>query len=106
MYTEGMPVVVAKRGSVDCLDPQIKGLNYLGNILAKMEAIDAGVLSDHAEHPRRRGRTAEGQHLRGPRRSNPTPDLSAGMLSRITRFVMTDVAGVGVACRRVQSHTG
>ncbi len=43
-YNEGMRVVVAKRPKtpVACLDPRIKSLNYLNNILAKVEAIEAG----------------------------------------------------------------
>ncbi len=43
-YREGMRVVVARRPKtpVACLDPKIKTLNYLNNILAKVEAIDAG----------------------------------------------------------------
>ena len=43
-YSKGMRVVVAKRPKtpVACLDPKIKSLNYLNNILAKVEAIDAG----------------------------------------------------------------
>ncbi len=43
-YRTGMKVVVANRPKtpVACLDPRIKSLNYLNNILAKMEAIDAG----------------------------------------------------------------
>lgn len=43
-YRSGMKVVVAKRPktAVECLDPRIKSLNYLNNILAKCEAIDAG----------------------------------------------------------------
>lgn len=46
MYTEGMKVIVAKRPRTPtvCLSPQLKSLNYLNNILAKVEAIDAGVL--------------------------------------------------------------
>ncbi|TVQ33145.1 MAG: branched-chain-amino-acid transaminase [Phycisphaeraceae bacterium] len=46
MYEQGMAVVVAKRPRipVECLDPRIKSMNYLNNILAKIEAIDAGVL--------------------------------------------------------------
>lgn len=44
MYDEGMRVVVANRPKtpVACLDPRIKSLNYLNNILAKCEAIDYG----------------------------------------------------------------
>ena len=46
LYDEGMQIIVAKRPRVprECLDPQIKSLNYLNNILAKIEAIDADVL--------------------------------------------------------------
>lgn len=43
-YEAGMRVVVALRPKtpVSCLDPRIKSLNYLNNILAKCEAIDFG----------------------------------------------------------------
>lgn len=43
-YETGMRVVVAKRPKTPrvCLDPRIKSLNYLNNILAKVEAIEAG----------------------------------------------------------------
>ena len=46
LYEQGMHVIVAKRPRIPipCLDPRIKSLNYLNNILAKIEAIDAGVL--------------------------------------------------------------
>jgi len=46
LYREGMKVIVAERPRIpiECLDPAIKSLNYLNNILAKIEAIDAGVL--------------------------------------------------------------
>ncbi|MFG0306222.1 MAG: branched-chain-amino-acid transaminase [Phycisphaerales bacterium JB040] len=41
MYQKGMRVVVANRPRIPiaCLDPRIKSLNYLNNILAKCEAI-------------------------------------------------------------------
>jgi branched-chain amino acid aminotransferase len=43
-YETGMRVVVARRPKTprDCLDPRIKSLNYLNNILAKVEAIEQG----------------------------------------------------------------
>ena len=46
MYEKGMKVIVAKRPRVPvrCLDPRIKSLNYLNNILAKIEALDEGLL--------------------------------------------------------------
>ncbi|MDX2119055.1 MAG: branched-chain-amino-acid transaminase [Planctomycetota bacterium] len=44
MYENGMRVIVANRPKtpIPCLDPRIKSLNYLNNILAKCEAIDHG----------------------------------------------------------------
>src|SRR5690606_17062543 len=46
MYRDGMRVVVAERRKVpvESLDPRIKSLNYLSNILAKVEAIKVGCL--------------------------------------------------------------
>jgi branched-chain amino acid aminotransferase len=43
-YENGMRIIVAKRPKTprECLDPRIKSLNYLNNILAKMEAIEQG----------------------------------------------------------------
>ncbi len=45
MYTKGMPIVTAaqRRNKATIVDPQVKSLNYLNNILAKMEANRAGV---------------------------------------------------------------
>ncbi|MDF1870564.1 MAG: aminotransferase class IV, partial [Phycisphaerales bacterium] len=44
MYEKGMRVVVANRPKtpIECLDPRIKTLNYLNNIMAKCEAIHLG----------------------------------------------------------------
>jgi branched-chain amino acid aminotransferase len=45
MYENGMPIITASviRNHPNALSPRIKSLNYLNNILAKIEAIDAGV---------------------------------------------------------------
>ena len=45
MYRDGMAIVTAStiRNHPNSLSPKIKSLNYLNNILAKWEAIDAGV---------------------------------------------------------------
>jgi len=44
MYKSGIPVITAqqRRNNPTILDPQIKSLNYLNNILAKIEANHAG----------------------------------------------------------------
>ena len=46
MYDKGMKIVTAAtiRNHPNALSPRIKSLNYLNNILAKLEAIDAGCL--------------------------------------------------------------
>jgi branched-chain amino acid aminotransferase len=45
MYEKGMAVITASviRNHPNALSPRIKSLNYLNNILAKIEAVDAGV---------------------------------------------------------------
>ncbi|MFN4245932.1 MAG: branched-chain-amino-acid transaminase [Brevinematia bacterium] len=45
IYTNGMSVIVAStvRNSLNSLPPMIKSLNYLNNILAKIEAVNANV---------------------------------------------------------------
>ncbi|MHC4294991.1 MAG: branched-chain-amino-acid transaminase [Planctomycetota bacterium] len=45
MYQKGMSVIIARtiRTSPRMLKPSIKSLNYLNNIIAKIEAVDAGV---------------------------------------------------------------
>ncbi len=45
LYNNGMPITIAKtrRNHPSALNPSIKSLNYLNNILARIEAIAAGV---------------------------------------------------------------
>lgn len=46
LYAEGIPIITAatRRLSGRIFDPRIKTLNYLNNIMAKIEAVDAGCL--------------------------------------------------------------
>ncbi|HXE72766.1 MAG TPA: branched-chain-amino-acid transaminase [Candidatus Nitrosotenuis sp.] len=43
-YEKGLKLIVAstRKVPVDCLNPRVKSMNYLNNILAKIEAIQAG----------------------------------------------------------------
>ncbi|MFH1878478.1 MAG: branched-chain-amino-acid transaminase [Candidatus Omnitrophota bacterium] len=43
-YESGLSIIIAntRRNPPEALDPQVKSLNYLNNILGKIEAIDAG----------------------------------------------------------------
>jgi branched-chain amino acid aminotransferase len=96
MYENGMPVIVAKRPRIpiECLDPSIKSLNYLNNILAKVEAIEAGV--HEAIMLNTEGNVSEctGDNIFFIRGSRVvTPPVSAGILNGVTRlFVMNEVA--------------
>ena len=96
MYENGMPVIVAKRPRIpiECLDPSVKSLNYLNNILAKVEAIEAGV--HEAIMLNLDGEVAEctGDNIFFIRGSRiVTPPVSAGILNGVTRlFVMNEIA--------------
>lgn len=96
LYDEGMDVVVAKRPRIpiECLDPGIKSLNYLNNILAKVEAIDKGVLE--AVMLNIEGYVAEctGDNIFIVKDGDVyTPPTESGILHGITRrFVIDEIA--------------
>lgn len=102
-YEAGMRVVVANRPKtpVACLDPRIKSLNYLNNILAKCEAIDHGC--DECIMLNADGYVTEGSGdnifvVKGG--VIYTPPSSAGILEGVTRkFVATELAPMlGLKC--------
>jgi branched-chain amino acid aminotransferase len=94
-YDEGIRLITSsvRRIPMECLDPRIKSLNYLNNILAKLEAKQAGV--PEALMLNHHGRVAEctadnifcvkGGVLK-------TPDLHQGALGGITRRAVIDLA--------------
>jgi branched-chain amino acid aminotransferase len=96
LYASGMPVIIAEhpRMPMDCIDPAIKSCNYLNNILAKIEAVDAGVLE--AVMLNAAGDVAEctGDNIFVIKDGViTTPPTAAGILHGITRrFVMEEVA--------------
>ncbi len=95
MYEQGMPVIVSSvvRNHPNSISPRIKSLNYLNNILAKLEALDAGVheaiMLNHA------GGVAEatGDNVFIVREGQlQTPPTSAGILEGITRATVIRLA--------------
>lgn len=88
-----MATVATRRPSHDILSPQVKSLNYLNNVMAKVEAIQAGaeeglMLNDV-------GLVAEctGDNIFIVRDGViSTPPLTAGALDGITRGVVFDIA--------------
>ena len=95
LYETGAAIVTSsvRRIPIQCLDPRIKSLNYLNNIMAKLDARRAGALE--AVMLNHQGRVAEctadnifflaGGVLK-------TPDLMNGALPGITRATVLELA--------------
>ncbi|MEM9166414.1 MAG: branched-chain-amino-acid transaminase [Planctomycetota bacterium] len=96
MYEHGMRVIVAQRPRipVECLDPRIKSLNYLNNILAKVEAIDAGCLECIMLNTDGRVAEGSGDNIFVVKDGElHTPPVNEGLLEGITRrFVIRELA--------------
>ncbi len=96
MYDKGVSIITAKtiRTPAQSLNPKVKSLNYLNNILAKIEASDAGV--EEAVMLNYDGYvtecTADNIFIVGEGRVL-TPPVSAGMLEGITRGCVLELAG-------------
>ncbi len=97
-YKEGLTIVTVPtiRNLPEALNPQIKSLNYLNNILAKMEAINAGC--DEAIMLDSLGYVAEctGDNIFIAKRQQLyTPPQCMGTLRGITRDTVLDIARQG-----------
>ena len=95
LYEKGLEIVTAStiRNHPAALNPRIKSLNYLNNILAKIEGIDAGcaetLMLNH------KGEVAEctGDNIFIVKRKLlKTPPTDAGILDGITRAAVMDLA--------------
>jgi branched-chain amino acid aminotransferase len=94
LYEEGMAVVSSSvvRNHSNALSPRIKSLNYLNNILAKIEALDAGVYESVMYN--HLGFVAEctGDNIFLVRDSEiVTPPITAGILEGITRDAVIEL---------------
>lgn len=95
LYTQGMSIITVPttRNHHNAINPAIKSLNYLNNILAKIEANNAGV--QEAIMLNSQGYVAEctGDNIFLVKRNQLiTPPLSAGALYGITRGTVLDLA--------------
>lgn len=93
-YAKGLRCTIAstRRNRPDCLNPQIKTLNYLNNIMAKIEAIQSGL--DEAIMLNEAGYVAEGAAdniwvVEGGKMH--TPPTHVGILEGITRKVLMEI---------------
>ena len=94
-YQDGLEIVTARtiRNHPQALDPQIKSLNYLNNILAKIEGLEAGCVE--ALMLNHQGEVAEctGENIFIVRDQQLlTPPLEAGILHGITRGTVMELA--------------
>lgn len=102
-YARGLQMAIAKtrRNSPQALDPALKTGNYLNNILALREAVDAG--ADDAILLDLSGRVTEATTSNVffvQRNVVVTPPLGLGMLEGVTRAVVMEVArGEGLLVR-------
>ena len=96
LYESGMAVIVAKRRRIpiESLDPAIKSLNYLNNILAKIEAIDADVLEAIMLNVDGQVSECTGDNIFIVRDGRLiTPSASAGILHGVTRRYVLEELG-------------
>ncbi len=109
-YDNGISLITAstRRVPIDCIDPRIKSLNYLNNILAKIEAKKAGV--PEAIMLNHQGCVAECTADNIFMVKNgvvKTPDLLQGALGGITRASVLELAakrGMKVEERALALH--
>ncbi|MCA9297650.1 MAG: branched-chain-amino-acid transaminase [Phycisphaerales bacterium] len=98
MYEQGMKVIIAKRPRTPnaCLSPTLKSLNYLNNIMAKVEAIDAGCLEAIMLSVDGKVGECTGDNLFIVKDGELfTSPVEVGMLDGITReFVKGELAGM------------
>lgn len=91
MYENGLAVIIAKtiRMPARAADPAVKSLNYLNNIYAKIEAIDAGVMEAVMLNTDGNVAEATGDNIFIVVDGDVvTPPPEAGMLLGITRAVV------------------
>lgn len=99
LYEKGMAVITAStiRNHPQALSPRIKSMNYLNNILAKIEAVDAGAPEAVMLNPQGFVAECTGDNIFIVRQAagRPvvwTPPLHAGVLEGITMRVVEELA--------------
>lgn len=94
LYSHGLQVVTSGtlRNHTESLSPSVKSLNYLNNILAKIEAINAGVEEVIMLNPQGFVAEASGDNVFIVKGNQLlTPPISCGALEGITRDVVMDL---------------
>lgn len=95
LYETGMSIITAgtMRNQAEAVNPRVKSLNYLNNVLAKIEAINSGVMECIMLNPQGYVAEASGDNVfivRG--KTLVTPPSWCGALEGITRAVVMRLA--------------
>ncbi len=110
LYESGLKIITAStiRNHPCALSPRVKSLNYLNNILAKIEGTDAGTLE--ALMLNHKGEVAEctGDNIFIVKKGVlKTPPTDAGILEGVTRMVVMELAreaGIEVVEKTLVRH--
>ena len=95
LYDHGLKVITSTvcRNHPAALDPRIKSLNYLNNILAKIEGLQAGCIETLMLNYQGEVAECTGDNIFIVRQAELyTPPLSAGILAGITRQAVIELA--------------
>jgi branched-chain amino acid aminotransferase len=95
LYDEGLRIITAgtQRNMQEAINPRIKSLNYLNNVLAKIEALNAGVMECLMLNPQGFVAEASGDNVFALKKNVlTTPPSWCGSLEGITRNVVIELA--------------
>lgn len=104
-YKDGLKIITAAthRNFNEALNPRVKSLNYLNNVMAKIEAIQGGAVEALMLNPHGQVAECTGDNIFIIRDGMlHTPDVHSGALEGITAGVVMDLA----AKRGLQIHKG
>ncbi len=95
LYEQGLRIITAGtiRNMAEALNPRVKSLNYLNNIMAKIEAINAGVMECLMLNPQGYVVEASGDNIFVIKKNKlTTPPAWCGGLEGITRNKVMELA--------------
>jgi branched-chain amino acid aminotransferase len=95
LYEHGLKIITAgtTRNHPNAVNPRIKSLNYLNNILGKIEATQAGCLEALMLNPQGEVAECTGDNIFVVQRGQiHTPPIDAGILEGITRSAVIELA--------------
>jgi branched-chain amino acid aminotransferase len=95
-YENGLRIMIAstRKNSPDCLSPRVKSMNYLNNIMAKLEAIGAGMAESVMLDKNGFLTECTSENIFIVRDGKVyTPTSVVGILEGVTRSVVMEIAG-------------